>query len=330
MTRKTLLAFAAVASLLSACQSSTCCTVLPRPTEEACVEQKCVHKYGIEVQPEYWVDCGRNGQLITTQRDGIVIKQSYANGMLNGTSTYTFPHSEQPQKVEVYDNDALVSRVIYQPTGMPINSIEYSAPDSWSETVWYDTGNPKSVEKYERNLLLSGDYYNLQNKRDTWVCNGFGERITRDNFGCVESVDNFRGGELVLKTIPYPNGAPKEIIPFAEGVVHGERKTFYPGGEPMTIEFWNNGQQNGLTTVFQNGEKYAEVPYLGGKKNGLERRFRDGSVLSQEITWCNDQMHGPSFTYSGDSYQTDWFYNGRLSTRSNFESFALPKKGSLN
>lgn len=314
-----ILAIAATALLLSACQRS-------QSTQQSWVSQKCIHKYGIEVQPDYWVDCGRNGQLITTRRDGAVTKQSYANGMLNGESTTTFPHSEQFERVENYCNDELVSQVIYQPSGEPCRSLEYSSPEIWTETVWYESGTPKSVEKFERNLLISGDYYTIQNKRDSWICNGIGERLTRDACGSLVSIDTFRGGQMVQKLMQYPNGTPKEIIAIANGQVHGERKTYYAGGEPMAIEIWCEGRQNGQTTIFQNGEKYAEIPYLAGKKNGIERRFRDGCNVTQEITWFDDQMHGPCYTYVGDSMQTDWFYRGRLSTRSNFESFAIPKK----
>ncbi len=321
-------AFAALL-LLSSCQRSVpAASCLPCPTTEPCVEQKCFHKYGNEVQPDYWVDCGRNGQLITTQRNGVVITQSYANGMLNGQSTFSYPHSEQAERVEMYENDQMVSQTFYQQSGMPINSIEYSSPDISTETIWYENGNPKSTEKYERGMLVSGEYYDLQNNRDAWVSDGYGERNSRDSLGSLVSLDTFRNGELTSKVIQYPNGTPKEVIAIANGQINGERKTYYPGGEPMSIEFWNNGQQHGLTTIYQNGEKYAEVPYNNGRKHGVERRYRDGSNVTQEINWNNDQMHGQSNTYYGDSVQTDWYYNGRLSTRSNFESFAVPKKGS--
>ncbi len=320
-------AFIAALLLLTSCQScKTQDCVLPCPTVEPCVEQKCVHKYGLEVQPEYWVDCGRNGQVITTQRNGVVITQSFANGMLNGQSTFSFPHSEQAERIEMYENDQLISQVVYQPSGMPISSVEYSSPDISTETVWYENGNPKSSEKYERDLLISGEYFDLQNKRDAWVSNGYGERINRDSLGTLISIDSFRGGEMALKSTQYPNGAPKEVIAIANGQVNGERKTYYPGGEPMSIEFWNDGQQHGQTTIFQNGEKYSEVPFYNGKKHGIERRYRDGDTVTQEINWNNDQMHGPAHTYYGDNVQTDWYYNGRLSTRSNFESFAVPKR----
>jgi len=309
----------ALALLSTGCQKQCC--------ESDCyVDQQYYHKYGAPLQPDDWCQRGSNGQVITTLRDGVVCKQTYANGELHGESTYTYPNSQQVQRVEVHSNDQLVKQNSFHVSGIPEKSVEYSTPDIRTETTWYESGHPRSIEKYKNGFLISGEYFNTQNLRDSWVNEGNGERLTRDPYGTFLSLDTFRGGQLVSQTLYYPNKTPKEIIPFQNGQVHGERKTYYPGGDPMTIEGWANGLQNGTTIIFQNGEKYAEVPYVAGKKNGVERRFRDGSVVTQEITWVNDKMHGPMYTYVGESTQTDWYYNGRLTTRSNFESFGLPKK----
>jgi len=292
----------------------------------ACVDQQFVHKYGVPVDSGQWMESEKNGKVISTLRDGVVVTQSFAHGRLNGESTYTYPNSEQVEKKEVFCDDVLVSEVRYSCAGDPLFSLEYSAPNVWRETHWYETGHARSIESFERGLLITGEYYTLNNQKDSCIYNGMGERMSRDSWGNFISLDTFHGGELASKTTRHPNGSTFEIIPFAGGQVHGERKSFYPGGDPMAIETWINGQKNGITRIFQNGEKYAEVPFLAGKKNGIERRFRDGSVLTQEITWFDDKMHGPTFTYVGDSVQTDWFYKGRLTTRTNFESFAIPRR----
>lgn len=296
------------------------------PNNNAPVEQTYLQKYGVKVRPDYWHSVGQNGQVLTTLRNGVRVSQTFANGMLNGESTYTFPNSDKLEKLEVHNNDVLVKQVFYHTSGIPYKSTEYSAPDIYTETVWYDTGHPKSVEKFERGMLVNGEYYNEKNQRDSWIYNGIGERLTRDDYGHFLSLDAFRGGQMVLRTTYYPNGSPQEIIPYTNGIINGERKTYYPGGEPMAIENWNNGIQNGITVIYQNGEKFAEVPYLNGKKNGIEKRFKDGSSISQEITWYDGKMHGPTFTYVGKSTQTDWFWRGRLTTRSDFEAVGFPRR----
>lgn len=295
------------------------------------VDQTYHHRYGMEVEPTHWFRAGCSGQVITTLRDGICVSQTFSQGMLNGESSYTYPNNKQIQRKEVYSNDVLTSEIHYSPSGVPTFAREYTTPDIWNETHWYESALPKSIEKYERGLLITGDYYDLKHHRDSWVYAGVGERISRDDWGNFLSLDDFRGGELVQVTTYHPNnGSIHEITPYAQGRIHGERKSYYPGGDPMAIESWLEGERTGITKIFQNGEKVAEVPYLAGKKNGLERKFRDGVIVSQEITWYNDKMHGPTYTYIGDNIQTDWFYQGRLTSRSNFESFGLPRRPMLS
>lgn len=295
--------------------------------QEECPDCSYVHSNGVEVEADHWVQCGRNGQVISSLHNGSRITQTYVDGLLDGESTCTFPNSSQIQHVENYSKDRLVSQSIFDESGMPRYSIVYSEPEMRTITSWYANGGPKSVEKLDRQLLITGDYYTPGNQRDSWVYDGKGERIARDDEGNFVSLDTFHCGELVMKTHYYATGHPMEIAPYSGGLLHGERKTYYPGGEPMAIETWHGGQQSGLTTIFQNGEKYSEISYLNNQKNGLERRFRDGTFVTQDITWLEGQMHGPAYTYTGDNETmlSDWFYKGRLTSRANFESFGLPK-----
>jgi len=302
--------------LLSSCMSKQrSCYV-----NKDCVSKTYEHKYGLTVHPGYWNDSGCNGKTITTLRDGTIVTQTFSMGKLEGETTYSFPHSEQIQKKEIYACDALKSQTLYACSGCPLESTEFDNPQSFTKTTWYDSGYPRTVERFADGMLIEGSYYNVENQKDSWVCHGMGERLNRDEHGFLISRDTICGGEVSVRTTFYPNNSPKEIQPIAQGVVHGDRKTFYPGGEPMSVETWDNGRQQGLTTLYQNGEKCAEIPYLSNCKHGVERRFSDGSTVTQEITWCDGRMHGPTYTYVGDSYQTDWFYKGRLTSRSNFES----------
>jgi antitoxin component YwqK of YwqJK toxin-antitoxin module len=308
----------AMSFLICSCQRSG--------TQEPWLEQKYIHKYGLEVQPDYWVDSGCNGQLVTQQRDGVTITQTYSNGLLNGICSRTFPHSDQVEQMETYCNDVLVSQVTYSSFGIPLRSLDLQSPGITTETIWYETGTPRSIENYQNQRLISGEYYTSKNQCDSRVSEGNGQRISRDMYGMQMSVDTFENGVCVRKTSQYPNGAPRDISSINNDQLHGERKTYHPGGEPQTIENWSNGHQDGVTTLFQNGERYAEVPYSNGQKNGVEVRYRDGNVVIQKITWLNDQQHGPTYIYNGDKVQEDWYYYGRPTTRSTFESFGLPKQ----
>lgn len=291
-------------------------------------DQHCtyVHQYGVPVGSEQWIKSGCNGQKIISWRDGVTVSQTYVNGLLHGPSTYSYPLSEKIERVEEYINNHLTKQLFYDTEGNPKRSIAYKASNVRTVTSWYDIGNPCSIETYEGSLLISGKYYTLMNVKDSWVYKGDGERVTRDEYGHTISLDTFKEGIMVSSTTYYSNGSPREISYFDQGARHGEQKRYYLGGEPMCFETWEKGEKTGMTTLFQEGVKFAEVPYVAGKKNGLERRYRDGIVVNQEICWKDDKMHGPASTYSdGGIVQTDWYYKGRLTSQANFESYAVPK-----
>ncbi|MBS0656070.1 MAG: hypothetical protein JSR46_09850, partial [Verrucomicrobia bacterium] len=103
------------------------------------------------------------------------------------------------------------------------------------------------------------------------------------------------------------------------GRIHGTRSTYSPTGEPETIEDWSNDRLNGLQIVFQNGEKVAEVPYVNGKRQGVEKRLRAGTdEVVQTITWSQDVRHGPSIVYVDESKITDWYFEGNKVSRAEF------------
>ena len=284
------------------------------------IDQTYVHKYGVEVPPDYWDSAGHEGSVITTMSDGVVVMNTYSNGALEGDTTYTFPHSDRLQRAEVYHNGQREKETIYFYEGTPMQAIEYAPSSSQKNvTTWYSAGTPKSYETYERDHLLSGEYYTLTNQKDSIVENFEGTRVIRDDYGQLVSRDMIHQGNLTMSTTYHPNGAPKEVIPYKDDQVEGLKKTFHPGGEPCTIETWRGDQQEGMTTIFQNGEKYADIPYRGGQKFGVERRYKDEDIVVQEILWVNDQMHGPTKTYVGDAVKTEWYFEGEPKTKGEFD-----------
>ncbi|MBA3816100.1 MAG: hypothetical protein H0X29_06205 [Parachlamydiaceae bacterium] len=296
--------------------SATACS---RNNYDNVVDQTYVHKYGVAVPSEYWTSQGQDGSVISALADGVVVTRSYAAGLQNGETTYTFPHREQIQKKEVYAQGTIVSETEYFLDGSPQQEIVYD-PSQGIKTVsvWYIGGTPKSLEKYSGNLLISAEYYTTGNLKDAGVNNYFGTRLVRDDYGMIIATDTIEDGRQKLRTTYHPNNSPKELITYKNGNIDGYKKTFHPAGEPNTIEQWSNDAQHGTTVVFQHGEKFAEIPYANGNKQGIEKRYRDGNALVQEISWDDDQMHGPTISYVGDNAKTDWYYKGNMTTEVNY------------
>ena len=65
----------------------------------------------------------------------------------------------------------------------------------------------------------------------------------RDHYGLLVSSDTIKNGEMVLQSTFYPNGSPKDKIPYRNGLIEGQLMTYYPSGEPNTLEDWLAGMQ---------------------------------------------------------------------------------------
>lgn len=314
--RKTLVpfvGFSAIVLALAGCQQTQ------YYSSPDVVEETYVHRYGVPVSPEDWSASGNHGKIVTTLANGVVVTKSYNTGILDGDTTYSYPHSSAIEKVESYMNGVLQKESSFYISGAPKEEIFYSSPQNRTVTTRYESGAAKSKEQLQGNLLYQAAYYGPNDQTDSQITNYVGTHTRRDDYGQLLSVDTIDKGLMVLRTTYHQNGAPKDVIPFVNGVAHGQVKTYFPAGEPRTVEEWQNGVQAGLTTEYFNGEKAGECRYQGGKKHGIEHRYRDGNVVVQEIPWVNGQKQGPCTTHVGNVTKTDWYWQGKQISKANYD-----------
>jgi antitoxin component YwqK of YwqJK toxin-antitoxin module len=288
---------------LSSCQNRNCCD------EVVC---ETVHRYGVSLPPEDWSERGRCGQVVSMRKDGVAVTRNYDNGILHGECTYSFAHRDVIQKREMYEQGNLTQEQLHYTSGMPYKQTNYEGPGRQSMTIWYESGAPHAREIIDNGNLIQAEYYSMDQQLESNVENGNGLRTRRDGQGQLQSVDTIQNGQMVMSTTYHPNGAPAVITPYVNGMIEGDRRTYLPGGEPATIEKWRGNLQHGTSQEFEHGEKRAEVPYVNGRKHGIERRYRDdGQTLAQEITWVQGQKHGPTYSYIGNTKTTDWYFRNR-------------------
>ncbi len=318
MRKKSYIAYAALGMLAAAC----CC---PQDCSNDCiVDTKYVHQYGVTVPRQHWEEAGQNGQVISTLKDGIICTQSYYAGVLEGDTTYTFPFSSNIEKVQTYSQDQLVRETTYYTNGNPRREIVHNVPENMTVLKeWNENGTQKSLEKWAGSLLSHAEYYDNNQQMLSSVDNGAGIRTLRDNYGMLVWTDHFKDGQIEFRTTYYPNGSPQEITPYKNGVVDGLRKTYYPAGEPKTIETWYGGKQQGITTVFVDGQRSQEIPYVDGVKTGKGRIYKDGDIVVQEVTWKDDKLHGQCTTFIDGRKAVEWYYKGNKVTKGYYDSFSL-------
>jgi antitoxin component YwqK of YwqJK toxin-antitoxin module len=286
---------------------------------EGAVAQTYVHKYGLPVDKADWERRGENGQIVSTRKDGVKEVKVFAQGLLHGDSTYSFPHSDVVARIETYDRGMLVAEQENYPSGVPSLQRQILSSGEALETHWYSSGSPRCRETLKGGLLLAGEYFSLDNQLESRLENGEGLRTVRDAEGELLSEDQIGKGVMVRRSTFYTNGQPESISSYLEGKEHGQRFTYLPGGVPNTIECWVNGELQGITTVFVNGEKKAEIPYETGRKQGIERRYGPDGSLVEEVTWLRDMRHGADqFVVNGER-TVDWYHHGQLVSKAIFD-----------
>lgn len=299
------------------------CMNRPQHDPYEVVEQSYVHKYGVPVPSEDWSAKGETGKVVSTLKSGVVVSRAYINGALQGDTTYSFPHNDAIEKIETYEQGQLTKERYFYKSGSPSKEIEHPSGSVQIVKTFYEHGAPQSTETYENELLQKGEYYTQTHMIDSKIDNYNGYRTRRDRFGILVGVDTVTNG-IVKETKTYhQDGSLKQLIPYKDGVVDGELKTFYPGGEPESIQVWTYGEQTGDTTFFENGEKVAVQELLRGVKNGTERKYRNGEILVEEISWNEDVRHGPTTTIINGVAKVDYFYKGQPVTRSAYEKLTL-------
>ena len=287
----------------------------------AILSQSYLHKYGVPVSADEWENAGRDGVVTSTRKDGVTLSQTYTAGVLHGKTIYTFPYRDTVAHEEWYDRGILTRRTTFETSGLPLLGESFDTPGCSTQTSWYASGSPKSIEKYQNGLLVSGEYHAPETGEiEARVEQQSGTRLTRDLFGALVSEDLIQGGQLIQSTSFYPNGNRKAITPYANGKVEGQLKTFLMNGAPLSIQSWAQGGQQGTTVLMENGIVVAEIPYAKGEKMGTERRFNQKGELVEEITWKRDVRHGPTRYHVGNQIQTQWYEGGREVSQAAFEN----------
>ncbi|MEZ5315377.1 MAG: hypothetical protein R3E91_04110 [Chlamydiales bacterium] len=276
------------------------------------VRETYIHQYGVPVIKSDWNAQGREGKIVKLKKNGVTLTQSYAKGILHGESTYTFPSSSVIQFIEIYDNGTLVAKRENFPSGIAMREEKFDQGILSEFNSWYEDGTPNTHEMYRGDSLVKGEYRTPMNVNEGQIQNGQGMRIRRSSHGELLSRDTIQNGKMVARMTYFSNGDPKTITPYSKGEIEGTRLTFLQGGVPNTSEQWVHGKKEGITVIYRNGEKYAEVPYIGGSKNGIEARYTNGSILVEEITWKNNMRHGEHKFYIDGGTKIEWYNQGEL------------------
>lgn len=291
---------------------TTACSHKPKPVSKDTLTTTYHHSYGAELANQSeWVERGASGEIVRHETNGIEIREQYVAGVLHGRTSWSFPHSNRIARVALYKNGELTEETFHFTSGAPREKRSYATNGKNVLTAWYESGSPRCVEEYMGTKLVKGEYFTPKNELEKLLVNSTGVRPQRDAKGVLMVEETFAQGELVERKSFYSSGAVKAVAPIAQGRVHGVLKSYFENGEPDALEEWNEGELHGKVTLFSNGERVATVPYVHGRKEGVELRYQAGTdTVAEEISWAADRRHGPTTCYSGSISRTEWYLCG--------------------
>jgi len=270
-----------------------------------------LHQYGVELHRDDFFARGGNGEVVTRQEDGVVVRNCYQNGLLHGLSSYTFAHSDLIAKTCRFEEGSLIEETLNWQSGTPKQKDHIDEDGNIASTGWYEEGTPRFYEKSKNGRLVEGEYFTASFELESSIKNSCGIRTIRDHLGTLETKETYREGLLVAVETFYSNGTPSAQIPYLNGKVDGVKKTFLAGGEPLTVEEWQEGVLHGTLSQYQNGMLVGQIPYCFGQKQGIEKHFSaKTNDIVEEITWVKDCRQGPASQYLEDGKViTTWYFN---------------------
>ena len=295
---------------------STGCSNAP---QEEVVKTSYYHTYGPQVPQAEWESRGATGEVVEMMKNGVEVRREYVGGVLDGASSWTFPHTKVIDRIEEYRNGQRVAISSNYETGSPKYQEEWLANGLRQVHAWYDDGTPRLIEEHQGSKLMEGQYFTLDGETEASVVAGTGAKVERSRTGCLLTRDQLKGSDVLATEAFYPNGQLREVIAYRNGQRHGQGRRYSEDGEPLSIEQWTQGVVDGIQLYFEGGQPVRQVPYAMGKKEGIELHFRPGSEeVVEEIAWHQDVRHGPSKTYLGDQILTEWYWRGAQTSEEQF------------
>lgn len=282
------------------------------------VSQKYIHKYGFDLTQKEWSERDRDGRIVTVLKDHTTLAQSYENGILHGPTTLTYPKSHIIQKEDAYDQGELLKTVFNDEKGLPIKEEAYEFDNRKIITYWFENGAPMSIEEYEGDYLTDASYFDLNNELEASIEKGKGDRIRRSREGKLLSSEIIENGEIQSRKTYHPNGHTQSISHFDHYQLDGVQKKYTLSGKPLLEQTFSKGILHGMKCHFRNGKKVVEIPYINGKKNGLERHFDESGALIAEIPWEENQKHGRSRYQYEDYSDLQWYFRGNPVSKDKF------------
>ncbi len=109
------------------------------------------------------------------------------------------------------------------------------------------------------------------------------------------------------------DGNLASVYRYADGKRDGAYTVFTPAGGILSEGQYKNGELDGLQIVQQESGARTEIPYVAGKRHGVEKTLYAGGAVAVEAPWVDGEQDGSvNFYYENGSIQSSIpFYRGK-------------------
>ncbi len=289
--------------------ASTIVTGCRKDVPEPIVQRSYYSYYGPEIAQSDFEAQGKTGDVVEKTSSGVEVRRAFANGVLHGTSSWSYPNTHVVYQFEEYENDRLVCMGMNAENGVLQYEEQYGPQETKVVRAWFLDGSPRMSEEYRGGKLVRAQYYTNDGDLESFVDRGNGSKITRAGNGKLLNRDQIVGGLSVVREEFYPNSMLYQVYALRDGVKNGFCKVYLESGQPNRLEMWSFGLLDGTQTLYENGLEIAQVPYCQGVKEGIERRFEPGTdQVVQEISWHQDMRHGATKTRVNGMEVVEWYW----------------------
>ena len=253
-----------------------------------------------------WVFDGKS--YVWDQNEELIAEVNYEKGMLEGRSVY-YHTNGAIAKVIPYVHDKIEGSInLYDAEGEMIGKTDYTdgERDGVSE---YKGSNfiPKREELYKKGELISGRYWDFEEKVISEIEGGCGSRPLFENGKLIEEREYINGyPEGEVKTYR-ENGTLETVFHVIDGKKEGEEWCYYDSSDrtktlqPMLHIIWQDDEIHGtVRTWYENGNLESEKEMLNNKKNGiLLAWYKDGNLMMVE-EYQNDTLVSGKYFKKGE------------------------------
>lgn len=181
------------------------------------------------------IDDNFTGELVQEAANGKVII-NFVNGQKYGKTTFVSPENIVLSEIE-YKDDIIDGEVRqYYPSGKILSLIEYKAGKQDGKFITY----------FENGIIQTQSEY-----KDGLQCGHF---KGFDDFGDLISECEYVNGQKSGKSLIYYSKSQGkgiyELSFFENGLLSGDKVTFYPTGEIMTLTPYKEGKAQGYTKIY--------------------------------------------------------------------------------